>query len=142
MSEESKSIVRRFYEQLDEKNFGIIFELCTPDYISHYPGSPQPQSSEAREHTSRMIYEAFPDLQHTLDDLIAEGDKVAVRFTVRGTHKGDFQGNPPTGRPIMFTGMRFYRMVGDRIAEDWGNFDLLGLMQQVGAVSVPGQAAR
>jgi predicted ester cyclase len=65
--------------------------------------------------------------------LIAEGDKVAARLTARGTHNGDFQGIRPTGKPISFTGMRFYRLVGGRIAEEWANFDSLGLMQQLGA---------
>jgi predicted ester cyclase len=139
VSEENKTIVRLFYEELDKKNFGIYSELCTPSFVSHFPGSPGPQSREAREQISRLFYEALPDLQHTLDDLIAEGDKVAARLTARGTHKGSFQGIRPTGKPIFFTGMRFYRIVGGRLAEEWANFDSLGLMQQLGAVPPPAQ---
>lgn len=139
MSEENKAIVIRFYRELDKKNFGIYFELCTPSFVSHFPGSPSPQTREAREQTSRMFYEAFPDLQHTLDDLITEGDKVAFRGIARGTHKGDFQGIHPTGKSIFFTGMRFYRIAGGKLAEEWANFDSLGLMQQLGVVPTPGQ---
>ena len=139
MSEDNKAIVRRFYEELDKKNFGIYSELCNTSFVSHFPGSPGPQSREAREQISRLFYTALPDLQHTLDDLIAEGDKVAARLTARGTHKGDFQGIRPTGKPITFTGMRFYRIVGDRLAEEWANFDSLGLMQQLGAVPASAQ---
>ena len=137
MSEENKALVRRFYKELDKKNFEVFSELCVPDYISHFPGSPEPQNREARKQTSRMFYEAFPDLQHTLDDLIAESDEVAARLTARGTHKGDFQDIPPTGKPIMFTGMRVYRIVGGKLAEEWANFDSLGLMQQLGALITP-----
>jgi steroid delta-isomerase-like uncharacterized protein len=81
-----------------------------------------------------MFYKAFPDGQHTVDDLIAEGDKVAARLTARGTHKGEFQGIPPTGKPVSFTGMRVFRFVSGKIAEEWSNLDMFGLMQQMGVV--------
>jgi predicted ester cyclase len=140
MSEENKAIVRRFYEELDKKNFRIYFELCTPSFVSHFPGSPGPQTREAREQTSRIFYEAFPDIQHTLDEVIAEGDKVAFRGTARGTHKKNFQGIHPTGKSISFTLMRFYRIAGGKLAEEWVNFDSLGLMQQLGVMPTPIQS--
>jgi steroid delta-isomerase-like uncharacterized protein len=136
LSKENKAIVIRFYKELDKNNFEIYSELTTLDYVGHFPGNTQPMNREAREHFSRMFYKAFPDIQHTVDDLIAEGDKVAARLTARGSHKGDFQGIPPTGKPISFTGMRVFRIVGGKIAEEWANLDSLGLMQQLGAVPV------
>lgn len=140
MSGEDKAVIRRFYEELDKGNFEVYSELCTPDYISHFPGSSDPQDREARKQISQMFYEAIPDLQHTLEDIIAEGDHVAARLTAHGTHQEAFGDLPPTGKPIMFTGMRFYRMVGGQIAEEWANFDQLGLMQQMGASPATGEA--
>jgi predicted ester cyclase len=110
------------------------------DYISHFPGSPEPQDREARQQISQMFYAAIPDLQHTLEGIIAEVDKVVARLTGRGTHQEAFGDLPPTGKPIMFTGMRFYRMVDGKIAEEWANFDQLGLMQQMGAIPATGEA--
>lgn len=137
--EENMAVIRRFYEELDKKNFEVYSELCTPDYISHFPGSPKPQDREARKQISRMYYAAFPDATHTVEDMIADGDKVAVRGSARGTHQGAFGDLPPTGKQIMFTGMRFYRMVGGKIAEEWANLDQLGLMQQMGAIPGSGE---
>jgi steroid delta-isomerase-like uncharacterized protein len=134
MSEDNKAIVIRFYEELDRNNFGIYSELTTLDYLGHFPGNAQPMNREDREQFSRMFYKAFPDGQHTVDDLIAEGDKVAARLTARGTHKGEFQGIPPTGKPVSFTGMRVFRFVSGKIAEEWSNLDMFGLMQQMGVV--------
>ena len=86
-----------------------------------------------------MFYAALPDLPHTIDDVIADGDRVAASLTARGTHEEAFQNLPPTGKSIIFTGMRFYRMAGGKIAEEWANLDQLGLMQQLGAIPAPGK---
>ncbi len=134
MSEENKAIIRRFYEELDKGNFDIYDELCTPDFISHFPGNPQPIDRETRKQTSRMFYAAIPDCKHTLEDTIAEGNKVSFRGSARGTHTGAFRGQPPTGNSVMFTGMRFYRIVDGKIAEEWASFDSLALMQQLGVI--------
>lgn len=138
-SEANKAVIRRFYEELDKGNFDVYSELCTADYVSHFPGSPEPQDREARRQISQMFYEAIPDGQHTLEDIIAEGDRVVARGTARGTFLKAFRGRPPTGKPIMFTGMRFYRMVGGKIAEEWANLDQLGLFQQMGVVRMLGE---
>jgi steroid delta-isomerase-like uncharacterized protein len=137
MIEENKAIVIRLYEELDKNNFDIYSELTTLDYLGHFPGSTQPMNREEREQFSRMFYKAFPDGQHTVDDLIAEGDKVAARLTARGTHQGEFQGVSPTGKPISFTGMRVFRFINGKIAEEWANLDMLGLLQQIGVVLTP-----
>jgi predicted ester cyclase len=141
MSEENMAVIRRFYAELDKGNFDIYDELCTPGYISHFPGSPQPQDRETRKQTSRMFYAAIPDLVHTLEDMIAVGNKVAMRGSARGTHTRAFRDLPPTGNPVMFTGMRFYRMLDGKIAEEWASFDSLALMQQLGVIPAPGESA-
>lgn len=81
---------------------------------------------------------AFPDLQLTTEDMVAEGDKVAIRNTWRGTHQGAFQGLPPTGKHVAFTGTDIFRFVGGKIAEQWADLDALGLMQQLGVIPAMG----
>jgi predicted ester cyclase len=142
MSEENKAIIRRFYAELDKHNFDIYDELCTDDYVSHFPGSPEAQDRSTRKQTSRSFYEAIPDIVHTLEDIIAEGDRVAARGIGRGTHTGPFGDLAPSGRKIEFTGMRFYRMVNGKIAEEWANLDLLGLQRQLGALPMPAESDR
>jgi steroid delta-isomerase-like uncharacterized protein len=77
---------------------------------------------------------AFPDFRHDIVDLVAEGDKVAVRFNVTGTHKGDLQGIPPTGKKVSFGAMDFITLMDGKIVEDWLSVDMMGLMQQIGAI--------
>ena len=92
---------------------------------------------EAFKQFRNGFYAGFPDLDHTIEDMIAEGDKVATRFTARGTHQGEFQGVPPTGKQIVLTGLIINRVAGDRIAEQWHEIDAVGLMQQIGAIPAP-----
>ena len=86
---------------------------------------------------SGMFYGAFPDLQHVIQDQVAEGDKVVSRLIVRGTHRGDFQGVPPSEKQIEMNAIAIHRLSGGRIAEQWVNADMIGLMQQIGAVPTP-----
>jgi steroid delta-isomerase-like uncharacterized protein len=83
------------------------------------------------------MYEAFPDLNRPVDDLIAEGDKVVARWRAEGTHTGSFQGVPPTGRRASITGITIFRLRDGKIVEEWGESDMLGLLQQVGALPGP-----
>jgi steroid delta-isomerase-like uncharacterized protein len=85
------------------------------------------------------FYSAFPDLGHTVEDQIAEGDRVATRATNRGTYRGELMGIPPTGKQFTVTGINIVRVSGGRIVEEWVNFDTLGMMQQLGVISQPGQ---
>ncbi len=88
----------------------------------------------------RDFRSAFPDAQVTIDDIIAEGDRVVTRWTIRATHKGELMGIAATGKQVAFTGMAISRIEGRRIAEDWVISDALGLMQQLGAVPLPGES--
>ena len=87
-----------------------------------------------------MLFTAFPDLQFTIEDMVAEGDFVVVRHTTRGTHQGNFRGIPPTGKQVSGTGMFIDRIVNGKAVEQWINGDDLGLLQQLGVVPTPGQA--
>ena len=131
MAESNISTIRSFYARLDSLDFGAFDELCTSDFVSHFPGSVEPQSRELRKSTSKIFYQAFPDLTHSFEDSVSQGETVAVRLLVTGTHKSEFMGFAPTGKSISFTAMRFYGMVGGKIAEEWVNFDSAGLVQQL-----------
>ena len=133
MTEANKALVRYFYEQLDLQNLDVYDEICTPDFKSNFPGSVRPQTIDERKATSRLFYDAFPNLKHDITDIIAEGETVAFRCVAHGTHQKEFMGFPPTNEQIEFTGMRFYRILGGKISEEWANFDSLGLWRKIGA---------
>jgi len=134
-TEESKALVRREYEQgVNKKDFDVRDGALASNYLGHFPGVPPIQGIEAFKQFTSGFFTAFPDLQTTIEDLIAEGDKVAVRQTWRGTHTGNFLGIPPTGKQVVFTSTEFYRVAGGKLAEEWVELDMLGLLQQLGAI--------
>jgi len=134
-TEESKALVRREYEQgVNKKDFDVRDGALASNYLGHFPGVPPIQGIEAFKQFTSGFFTAFPDLQTTIEDLIAEGDKVAVRQTWRGTHTGNFLGIPPTGKQVAFTSTEFYRVAGGKLAEEWVELDMLGLLQQLGAI--------
>jgi predicted ester cyclase len=96
--------------------------------------------AEAAKQEAANFRQGFPDVVSTIDDLIAEGDKVVARWRSRATHQGDYMGIPPTGNRVQFTGISFYRIEGDKIAQSWNIEDQLGLMRQIGAVPEAGQS--
>jgi len=141
LSEENKAIVRQQEEELfTQGNLDAADELYAPDYVGHDPSNPEDiRGLEAAKQAASDYRKAFPDLRVTVEDVIAEGDKVAARLRFRGTHRGELDGIAPTGRRVDCTGIVISRMEGGKIAEDWANFDDLGMKQQLGAVSKPGQ---
>jgi predicted ester cyclase len=138
MSEENKAIVvRRQEEELHTQgNLDTADKIFAPDYVGHDPSNPEDiRGLEAAKQAAANYREAFPNLQVTIEDLIAEGDKVAARIRFRGTHQGELEGIAPTGRRVEATGIIISRIEGGKIAEDcWANFDDLGLMRQLGAI--------
>jgi steroid delta-isomerase-like uncharacterized protein len=143
MSEENKAIVRRELEEIFvQGNLDTADEIYATDYVGHDPTNPEDiRGIEAAKQYASMYRSAFPDLQATVEDQVAEGDKVASRFTFRGTHRGELAGIPPTGNQVEVTGIVISRIEGGKVAEDWSNFDALGMMQQLGVVPPPGQGA-
>ena len=107
--------------------------------MGHDPGR-EFRGSAALKQGIASLHAAFPDLHYTVEDMVAEGDKVAVHYTGRGTHHGEFQGIPATGKPMTYTGILIWRFVDGKIAEHWAAPDLLGLMQQLGAIPTRGPA--
>ena len=140
--EENKALVRRFYEEVfNQKHTAAIGELFDPDMVDHALPPGLPSGIEGAKHTYSMYLAAFPDLHFTVEDIIAEGDKVVARLTAQGTQQGALMGIPPTGKPVAITGIDILRIAGGKIVEIWANFDLLGMLQQLGVVPAPGQTS-
>ena len=134
--EENKAIVHRFMEEVVRKgNLVSANEIFAADFVYHPPPEGLPtRGPEAIIQRVTTIRTAFPDIQYTVEDEIAEGDKVVHRLTGRGTHQGQFLGIPPTGKQVTWTVIAIYRIAGGKIAERWLNVDDLGIMQQLGAI--------
>ena len=132
VEEQNKELMIRWVEEMDKGNFDIYDELCTDDYLSYFPGSPEPLNREAHKQAAQASYIAFPDFKRTIEDLIAQGDKVVMRVTDKGTHEGEFNGIPPTGKEIEFTVIIIGRIVDGKIVEAWLEADFMGLYQQLG----------
>ena len=136
--EAKKLVMRRFTEFINTASEKLAVELISPDAIFHVPGQPEPMRGPAGYLAIiGMMREGFPDIQWTLEEMIAEEDMVAARFTMRGTHQGAFFGVPPTGKPIVVQAMNFYRLAGGQFVEERGQPDLLSLLQQIGAAPTP-----
>ncbi len=136
MSEENKALVRRFIDEVINKgDLSVIDELTSPSVVDHSAPPGLPSGPEGIKQMLTMFRTAFPDLNGTLEDLIAEGDRVAVRYTTRGTHQGDFMGIAATGKQIAIEGIEIDRIQDGKVVEHWESMDMMGLMQQLGAVS-------
>ena len=130
MSEENKALALRSWEA--SNNPDIIDEVYTPDLVWHEPDRDIQGYEQAKQFVSSFI-EAFPDLNATVEDVIAEGDKVVTRWTIRGTHQGEIEEfGPPTGKQAELQGITIHRIEGGKIVEEWNRYDNLSLLQQLG----------
>jgi steroid delta-isomerase-like uncharacterized protein len=134
-AENNKHTMNRFVEFINTASETLAKELISPDALFYVPGRPDPMRGPTGYlGIIQMMRSGFPDIQWALDDIIAENDQVAARYTMRGTHQGAFFGVPPTGKLIEAGAINFYRFSGGQIIEEFGQPDLLGLMQQIGAL--------
>ena len=133
-TEENKALYRRYVEATNKHDLAGMLGLCAPDYVLHSTGVFPDMDLAGYKQLLTAFWTAFPDAHVVVEDLIAEGDKVARRFTMRGTHQGDFMGMPPTGKQVSWTGIDIERIEAGKFVESWANFDDLGLMQQLGAI--------
>ena len=132
MSEENKALARRSWESVD--NPDILEEVYAPDFVWHDPDRDIQGLEEARQFIS-MFKSAFLDMSATIEDVIAEGDKVVTRVTIHGTHQGETEEfGPPTGRQVEGGGLSLHRIEGGKIVEEWNSYDNLSFMQQLGLV--------
>jgi steroid delta-isomerase-like uncharacterized protein len=138
-TEQNKTLVRNNFAALTDHNLDKVISFCTPDCRFH-GWSPQPLDTTGYKMAMTPLLEAFPDSRFSVDDVIAEGDKVVLRHSLSGTHQADFQGVPATGRSVVIGGIAIFRLENEKIAEVWLNADFMGLMIQLGAIPAPGQA--
>jgi predicted ester cyclase len=136
--DENRAVVRRWIETFNNPYTPQTeVDLLAPGYIAHAPGLPGLLDLEAWSQFTASFVEAFPDLRLTVEDIFSGGNMVAARVSFRGTHRGEFQGIPPTGKEVAFSSIEIDRMVEGKVAEHWFEMDLLGLMGQLGAIPEP-----
>ena len=134
-AEANKLVMNRFTEFINTASEKLAQELISPDAVFHVPGRSEPMRGPAGYLSIiGMMRAGFPDIQWTLEEMVAEGDKVAARFTMRGTHRGTFSGVPPTGKSIRVQAMNIYRLSDGQFVEERGQPDMLVLLQQIGAI--------
>ncbi len=136
----NKHILRRFFEELfNTGDLSIADEIVADNYINHNNIPGEPPGRAGLKAFVTLLRTSFPDIQFTVDDQIAEGDKVVTRLHFTGTHQGEFAGVPPTGKPVKVTAINIQRVSGGQIQETWLDWDALGTMQQLGAIPAPQQ---
>ena len=132
-TEDNKALVRRLYaEVMGKGNMSEADELLSTNYVEHLH-VPTP-GREGLKQLVMMVLSAFPDIHPTVEDAVAEGDRVAVRVVARGTHQNAFMGILPSGKAVEWREMHIYRVAGGKIVEHWGEIDQLSLLQQIGAI--------
>ena len=137
---ENKAQFRRAYEELlNGGDLAVAEEVVAPDFLNHEAPPGKNRGPESMRGLATMLRTAFPDLHFTIEALIAEGDTVAGRVTMSGTHQGPLMGMPPTGRSVRQDHMHFVRFREGKAVEHWGVRDELGMMQQLGVIAPPGQ---
>jgi steroid delta-isomerase-like uncharacterized protein len=135
MSEQNKAAVRTVFDTFNGGDPDALDEVVAEDAVDHDPYNPF--ASEGREGLKQVIAgyrESFPDLEVTIDDMLAEGDKVVVRWTASGTQQGEVMGVPGSGKRTTISGIGIDRLEGGRIVESWAHWDALGMLQQIGAI--------
>jgi steroid delta-isomerase-like uncharacterized protein len=141
MSEQTnKALVQRFYQEVfTQGQIMVADEICSAHYVDHDPTNPAGTLAGLKQ-TALEMRRAFPDVRWTVDDLIAEGDKIAARVTMHGTQQGDLMGIPATGRSVTANNFDIIRFEDGKVVEHWGLFDSLGMLQQLGVIPAAGQA--
>ncbi len=142
-AEENKVIVRRFWEEVfNRRNLALIDELYATDWVYHGPAGQEVHGPEGLKQYLTLYFNAFPDLHAKVEDIFAEGDRVASRAICRGTHKGELMGIAPTGKQVTLAVIAISRLMSGNIVEDGELVDLFGMMQQLGVVPSPTQARK
>jgi steroid delta-isomerase-like uncharacterized protein len=140
-TQEPKRLAARFYETVNEAvrtgNMALLDALLAPDAVDHNPTPGQGPGREGITLAFAEFRRAFPDMRMAVEDMLAEGDKVACRIVSRMTHRGDFQGIRATGKAVTLSGIDILRFQHGQLVERWGEFDNLGFLQQLGAIPPP-----
>lgn len=138
MSADHRTIASRIYSEVFEQgNIDLIDELLTEDFVDHEVPPGMPNGREAPKEMLSQLRVAFPDLRVAVQDMVAEGDRVAVRALMTGTHQGEYMGIPATGRTVEVAVFDMLEFRGARISQHWGVTDAMAMMQQLGVVEPP-----
>jgi steroid delta-isomerase-like uncharacterized protein len=138
--EENKTIARRLFEEVMNKgNQAVADELVAAEFVNHDPGPVEQPNREGFKQFFVESHATFPDLRYTIEDIVAEGDKVVVRWTLKGTHKGQWGPVAPTGKQFTTTGVYIFRIANGKLAELWLKWDLWSMAGQLGLLPQPGQ---
>ncbi len=136
--EQNKALVRRGFEEgMNQQQLDIFDDLLTPQYVNHNMPAPAP-GPDGFKQVMGMFISAFPDFHIQIEDILAEGDRVASRGVWSGTHQGDFMGIPATGKQVSVAYIDFWRLENGLAVENWVQMDMIGLMQQLGVMPAPG----
>lgn len=139
-AEENRGVIRRAYEELwNGRNVGVVDELVAEDFLNHAAPPDRQRGRQGLKDVVLMFAGAFPDFRYEVEDMIAEGEKMAVRDVFRGTHRGEFMGIPATGNRVTMEAIHIYRFSGGKLAEHWVARDDLGMMRQLGVFPAPGR---
>jgi len=134
MTEKNKSLANQVWEEVwHQGNLARMDDFFTPDFVRRDPGR-ELRGVEQNRQFIASFRAGFPDGRFTVEDEIAEGDKVVVRYHFEGAHRGPFQGMQPTGKQVRYSGIIIYRIEGDKIAEQWTEIDLFGFLRQLGVL--------
>jgi steroid delta-isomerase-like uncharacterized protein len=137
-AEDNKAVVRNYFAALDEQRLEVAADMLALEYRLHLDGNPE-MSREAALGLLGAFLTALPDIRHEIKDQLAEGDRVATRIVVTGTHQAELMGIPATGKTIVISSTNIHRIDHGKIVEQWANSDALGMLQQLGAIPAPGQ---
>src|SRR5919199_4859131 len=141
-TETNKAVVHRYVEDgYNANNMAVFDDLFAADFVNHDPTQPAARDLQALKALCMPQHAAFADVRVTIEDLVADGDRVVKRFTLRGTHTGDFNRIPPTGKQITFEGIDILQLADGKISEIWIAYDMLGVLQQLGVIPVPEETA-
>ena len=135
-SEQNKQVVQRAFDSMSEGPDQFLAEhdeIYAENLVGHFSGMP-PVDRDMHRQFGLATYSSFPDLKRPVEDLVAEDDKVVARWSSVGTHSGDFMGTPPSGKTVRTTGITIFRLEDGKIVEEWSESDMLGMLQQVGAL--------
>jgi steroid delta-isomerase-like uncharacterized protein len=139
-AEHNKALVRRFFEEvLNQQHTAVLDQIIAPDFRTTFPATAA--GREGFKQTVAAFFRAFPDTHSHVEDMIAEGDRVAARGHWTGTHQGEFMGIPPTGKQVMVQYSDIWVVENDKLTDNWVLMDILGMLQQLGVAPTPGQAS-
>ena len=140
--EANKALIQKWVDNVlntrDVSDQSLAYQLVATDFVGHFAGQPPIHGLEVYRQFGSQYFSAFPDLRITPEDLVAEGDKVTMRYDWRGTHKGELMGIPATGKQVTTSGISILRVANGKIAEQWDSFDNLGMLQQIGVIPTMG----